>query len=128
MAEVRKVIRFAKSVAASAADTMTRKLNEDATLERCVVKFYPGTELDLRVTPYIKTPEGGVIDIISRDTAAAGDAYLTGDDYVFDFKISLPIHKGWLLCVDYDNQDAANAYNLEVYFEVDELAGAGRVV
>lgn len=124
----RKPIRFALSVNASTNDIMEYTVREDCTLERMVLCFPPGSAGDLRLTPYITPPDKGpIIPIIERDDDESANSYLSGDDYVYDLRLSMPIRKNSKICVSYNNVDATYAHFFDMVFEIDEWAGLGRV-
>ena len=124
----RKAIRFAGSIAASDSDTWSRTIQDNATLEKVIVHFPPGSEGDLRVTPYILDAQGQRFPVILVDDDGNVNTYLTGDTYTFDIPVSLPVKKGWTVNVDYDNQDAVNAHFVDIVFILDELGGLERVI
>src|SRR3990172_4110643 len=114
MGSNRKPIRLAKEVIASAAGTLSRKIYVPCTLERIVVRFPPGSEGDLRLTPYIITPQGIKQVVYDVDDAVAADGYLSGDDYTHVFLVSLEVPVKSIIGVDYNNTDAINAHFFEV--------------
>lgn len=122
----RKPVRFAYTVPVSTSGELSRQVDEPCTLERMIVRFPPGPAGDLRVTCYIQRPDGYRQNVVLRDGSGTGNDYLAGDDFTFDYKISLPVPAKSYLVVGYSNVDANNTHFFDVSFELDELGGVLR--
>jgi hypothetical protein len=118
----RKPIRLALVAPASASDKLERKIYRRANLERLVVFFPPGPMGDLRLIPKVRYPNGDEMNLIQADDAGLALDYLEGDDYRYEFLISLALPRYSVLVLEYNNTDAVYEHFFDSYWELIEHA------
>lgn len=72
------------------------------------LRFYPGPELSLQVTPYILFRDF-LQKIIRRGDGQP--AYLAGENDLMDFQCDFPVDAGAYLVAAWANTDAVNDYD-----------------
>jgi len=114
--------RFQIQVPPLARGDLRAHIPGDATVERLVIRFYPGPELQLIVDPYVERRGGGRQELIHY-TGARG---ITGDDDTLEFHLALPVRMDEQLVVEFQNLHAVNPYNFTVTIELDFAGGVWR--
>lgn len=121
----KEAISFGKSVSKGGSGDVTYDVQADATVERVTVRFYRGQELDLQLTPFIKTGNGErKIDLVQL----AGKSYIDGDGDFFEFDVGEEVTKGDQIGVHFDNKESNYAYNFRVNVELDKEGGTARAM
>ena len=131
MATNKKPIRFATNVAAGETKTLTRTIDEPATVEQLVVRFYQGPELAVQVTPR-RIPDNGegrpqeMVEVIGKD-------WIDGDGDKWPFDLSEPVEKGDVLEVEIQNTAEPDpnvdlSYDISVDMSLDREGGLLRPV
>lgn len=124
----RKAYRIFKEILAGTTEIFKVTIKADCTLEKMRVKFYPGPEGDLQITPYYIKPDNVRINVIGTDDDNKSPRYLAGDDVVFEFEVGLAMKEGTILYFECVNTDTVNSHYVDVIFELEELGGIERVV
>jgi hypothetical protein len=122
---------FRTTIGAGASRTIKLPIPRDGTVERITVRFYVGTELGVRVVPYVVSDTGTVKQLLTFPKD--GKTYIDGEDDRFIFEIREPVFVGTkeVLCVDFVNTTDAQtgfAYDVAVDIEIDHAAGAWPLV
>ena len=113
---------FQRRVNALEVGELRARLPGDATIERMIVRFYPGPELNLIVDPFIELP-GNVRQELIQYTGPRG---ISGDNDMLEFRLSLPVRLDTSIVVGFNNLHATLAYNFIVMVEVDFADGVWR--
>lgn len=101
MSTNKKAVRFEANVSPGESLALTREIDEPATVEQCIVRFYRGPELAVQVRP-LRIPDNGngrpqpLVDIVGSESII-GD----GDKWIFD--VSEPVEKGDVLEMQVEN-------------------------
>ena len=114
--------RFQRRVNALEVGELRALIPGDATVERLVVRFYPGPELQLIVDPFVDRRGGGRQELLHY----SGTRGLTGDNDTLEFFLSLPVRLDESLVVGFQNLHAVNAYHFTVTMELDFAGGVWR--
>ena len=114
--------RFQMQVPPLAQGDLRAAVPADATVERLVVRFYPGPELQLMVDPHIERRGGGRQELIHY----TGPRGITGDNDSLEFHLALPVRLDEQLVVAYRNNHATLAYHFTVTIELDFAGGIWR--
>lgn len=77
-----------------------------------LIRFYPGPELSLQLTPYVRFREErqGLVPF-----APNGKQYIDGDDDTFPVEVDMPAPMGSHIGIGYLNTDSVNAYDFRVF-------------
>lgn len=117
--------RFSDRIGPGESDELTHEVVADATVEKVEVRFYPGTELDVELRPFIEPDQGNhrisMVDLIGRDV-------IVGDDDVFTFHVGDAIEEGDLIGVEVTNNEPNYGYNWVVHMDIDRRNGVESVV
>lgn len=109
-------LRFAERVAADSTETFEHQIREESTIERLVVRIYPGAELDLRVKPYRKVSEDGPREpLITYE----GKQYIDGDDDKWKFDLVEEAKPGDYVGVEVENVNTQYAYDFAAHVSLD---------
>lgn len=109
-----KSISLSEKVSASSTQTLeTDQLSEDAQLEKCTIRFYPGAELDLHIVPLLIKRNGVTTELINTH----GKGYIDGDDDYFVFKPDIDLIKGDKIRIHATNQ--SGSVDLDYRFNID---------
>lgn len=122
----RETISFRKVIAANTSVNFTEELKSDATIENMFVRFYPGQQKSLQVTPKVKFRNEEMYNLIRYATGT--DGYLTGDDDKLSYPLGVEVTTGDQIVIYVTNTDTINEYSLVVDVIVDYLNGKSRVV
>lgn len=114
--------RFQMQVPAGAIGDLRATIPGDATVERLVIRFYPGPELQLVVDPYIERRGGGRQELLHY----TGTRGITGDNDVLEFYLALPVKLDEQIVVAYHNRHATLAYHFTTTIELDFAGGVWR--
>jgi hypothetical protein len=117
---------FRVTVPADTTITLNQPVPRDGTIERIRVRFYAGTELAVRVFPYVQDERGTRKPLLSFPVG--GKQWIDGDDDSFPFEIREPvfIKPKDRIYVEFKNTQLAGGFNYDVAvdIEVDHAAGA----
>jgi len=114
-------IRFAESVDPESAVTLTKQVEEDATVEQVDVRIYRGAELSLRVSPFVKR-DSRRFDLIEF----RGKDYVDGDGDFWEFSVSESVQKEDVIGVKVENVTTDYTYNFACNLQVDREGGTER--
>lgn len=114
--------RFQMQVPPLASGDLRALIPGDATVERLVIRFYPGPELQLLVDPHVERRGGGRQELIHY----TGTRGITGDNDILEFFLALPVRLDEQLVVFYHNRHATLAYHFTVTMELDFAGGVWR--
>lgn len=123
----RRSIRFAAEIPAATAGSWENTIRVDSTVELIRVVFPPGPSGLLEILPLVDNGEQNYTRLIETDDLGATEAFVRGDDIDMVFHVAVPVERTKKLRVEYDNKDVLPHF-VDVVFEVEELAGLGRVV
>jgi len=123
--ERKESIRFGKAVGAGDSGSLSYDVVGDATVERVTTRFYPGQELDLHLTPWIKVGSKDERDKITL-VQLEGKDFVDGSDDFFEFDVGEKISDGDQIGVDFDNQDSQFSYNFHLAIEIEHAGGTSR--
>lgn len=122
----RETISFRKVIAAGANGiNFAEEIKGDATIEKLVVRFYPGQQKSLQVTPMVKFRTEEMYSLVRYATGT--DGYLTGDDDTLEYPLGVEVQTGDQVVIYATNTDSTNAYSLVCDVIVDYLNGKARV-
>lgn len=109
-------LRFSERIAADTTESFEHEIREESTIERLVVRIYPGAELDLRVEPYLKVAEDGPREpLITYE----GKQYIDGDDDKWNFDLVEEAEPGDIVGVEVVNLDDSNGYDFVTQLSLD---------
>jgi hypothetical protein len=119
--------RFSTQVASNDDELLTTVVEEDATVEKVTVRFYPGPRGDLHVRPLIK-------EIVSESRSRThdlvklhGQDYIAGDNDTWVFYVSESIEEDDEIHIDIENVDQnGHDYTAVVDVELDRAGGSSR--
>lgn len=95
--------------------TLTKEVEEDATVEEVTVRIYRGAELALHIEPFVKRDgrRFGLVEFFGKE-------YIDGDGDFFEFKTSEGVEEADLVGVDVENTaPTGTEQNLTYDFAVD---------
>lgn len=126
-----KPARFSTDVSPGESKTLTRTIDEPATIEEIVVRFYQGPELAVRVYPR-RIPDNGngtPQDLVDYH----GKEWIDGDGDKWRFPLSQPVEKNDVIEVEIENTansdpDVDLTYDVAVHMPLDRHNGAVRAV
>lgn len=127
----KKPIRFSKAVPPGESVTLTRTVDEPATIEHLAVRFYTGPELAVHVTPR-RIPENGdgqPQDLVELE----GKDHIDGDGDHWQFEMSESVEKEDVLEVEIINTASPDpeldlTYDVTVDVSLDREGGVLRPV
>lgn len=109
-------LRFAERVGADSTESFEHEIREESTIERLVVRIYPGAELDLRVRPYRKVAEDGPREpLITYE----GKQYIDGDDDKWQFDLVEEAEPGDYVGVEVENVNTQYGYDFAAHVSLD---------
>ncbi|MFC3476111.1 hypothetical protein [Halobacterium litoreum] len=123
--ERRDSVRFSGQVSPDDTETLTKTVQEPATVEEVSVRFYAGPRLDLEVVPFVDVGESSQSNRIPL-IDFRGKQYVDGDDDYWIFPVSESIERDDTLGVEVRNVDSSNAYDFSVDVVVDRAGGTQR--
>lgn len=97
----KEVISIRQSISPLQVGSMKERLKDNGFVEEVRIRFYPGVERTLKVTPYILHKENRKEDLFTFMTNTEGN--ISGDDDYFVFPCSIEFAYDDELCVDYNN-------------------------
>lgn len=114
----RPCFRFGLQVPASTAGYEDAPVEMPGTIERLMVRLYPGPENALRIRPLIlrRDEEIPIVKFI-------GKPYFDGDGDKWESWLREPVGPDDILRIRYDNVAAAIAYDFAVEIEIDYAGG-----
>jgi len=120
--ETRRSVRFADSIGPNSTQTLTRRIQRDATVEELRVRIYPGAELDVHIEPFVKRSGGRfpLVDLVGKD-------HIDGDDDVMTFHVAEPVQDEDEIGVEVANVDGSNSYDFSVDAHLERQGGVRRV-
>jgi len=120
--ENRRSVRFAEEVDPGETVTLTKTIEEDATVEQATVRIYRGAELALRVKPFVRRNNRrfGLIDFPD------GKQYVDGDGDFFEFPVSEQVEENDEIGVEVENVATDYAYDFSTDLVVDRAGGTAR--
>lgn len=123
--ERRDSVRFSGQVSPDDTETLTKTVQEPATVEEVSVRFYAGPRLDLQVTPFVDVGEASQSNRIPL-IDFRGKEYVDGDDDYWIFPVSEEIEREDTLGVEVVNVDGENSYDFACDVVVDRAGGTRR--
>jgi hypothetical protein len=114
-------IRFSESVDPDSSITLTKEVEEDATVEQLDVRIYRGAELALRVTPFVKRDNRRFELVEFR-----GKDYIDGDGDFWEFSVSEAVETEDQIGVEVENVDDEYLFDFAVNMTVDREGGTAR--
>jgi hypothetical protein len=123
--DMKESIVTRRSVAAGEVGTVRERLKADGTVEEVRVRFYPGQEGALQVTPYVLHKGERREDLLTYPEGV--NRFLSGDDDYVIFPLSISFEYDDEIRIDYKNTSTFT-YTLAIDVIVDYLGGQNRVV
>jgi len=116
-------VRFADQVAPGESVTLTKTVENAATVEDVTIRIYRGAELALQVEPFVKRNNRRfpLIDFHGKD-------HVDGDGDFFEFPVSESISVDDKIGVEATNVADDYAFDFSTDFVVDRAGGTNRVV
>ena len=108
----KEVVTFRKSMGAGTSGTITERLKDDGFIEEVRIRFYPGVERQLQVSPFILHKENRREDLFTFPEGT--EKYITGDNDYLIFPVSLEFAYDDEIQVSYVNTDINYPYTLVV--------------
>jgi hypothetical protein len=109
---------ISEQVPANSSSEQVVEVPSDATIERLQVRIYTGAELDLNITPVVRTSTGQERPIVKL----RGKSVIDGDDDFYEFAPTKPIQDNDKLVVKATNT-GTNALDYRVNIDVDYRNG-----
>lgn len=122
----RVIVPFTKKALAGTTGYMTFRVPSNGTVEELRVRFYPGVEEALQVTPFIERKGGSAPDYLIEQVEES-DTFLSGDDDYLVFPITYAVNQNDFLKIYYNNTSSQYDYSLKVYIVVDYIGGTNTV-
>ena len=122
----KEVIAFRASVPPLTQVKFSERVKGAATIVSVMARFYSGQQLALKVRPCVLAQGNKLTDLITYPEGT--DQYLSGDDDVLPFEMSIPVRNDDELVVFAHNTDDNDAYTLVLYVTLDYMGGSSRVV
>lgn len=127
----KETISFRKEIAPNTKETMVERVKADGTIEGMMVRFYRGQELALKVRPYIEHKGKKIEDLVTYPSTGvivagelvATDKFLSGDDDVFNFDVSVTVENDDYIKIWVHNTSTIYTYNVVVDITVDYIGG-----
>jgi hypothetical protein len=121
--ENRRSVRFAEHVDPDSTVTLTKQIEEDATVEQLTVRVYRGAELALQVYPFVKR-EGRRFPLIDFN----GKSFVDGEGDKWQFDVSESVETDDLVGVEVTNTATDYGYDFSTDVSLDRAGGSSRVV
>jgi hypothetical protein len=119
-----RTYRVADSVSAASAYADNQydfEVTQAGRVQDFRVRIYPGPELDLKIRLKLIRLDGTEDSIVRP---VGGKEYIDGDDDIFEFSVRYGVKPGDVVRVEVENDDATNAYDFAVDFDVDYAVGS----
>lgn len=122
-----EVIVFRKDVADGESGFIPARVKGNGTIQEIRVRFYPGQELSLKVSPFLERKGQVPEPLISYP--AGGNKFLSGDDDYFIFPVVSPVNNDDFIKIWYSNENGGGfVYTVVCDIVVDYFAGEKRVI
>lgn len=109
-------LRFAEQVSAGSTSSLEHEVREPSTIERLIIRIYPGAELDLRVKPYVEIGgDGPKVPLLTYE----GKEYVDGDDDKWEFDLVESVDPGDKVGVEVTNVNSNYAYDYAAHISLD---------
>lgn len=109
-------LRFAEQVSAGSTSSLEHEVREPSTIERLIIRIYPGAELDLRVKPYVEIAgDGPKVPLLTYE----GKEYVDGDDDKWEFDLVESVDPGDKVGVEVTNVNSNYAYDYAAHISLD---------
>lgn len=116
-------IRFAESVDPGETVTLTKDVEQDATVEEVTVRIYRGAELALHVQPFVKRDDRRFSLVEFQ-----GKEYVDGDGDFWEFRTLEAVEKEDVIGVEVENTAADYTYDFACNMSVDREGGTSRAL
>lgn len=117
----RRSVRFAEHVNAASTITLTKTVEQDATVEKLTVRIYRGAELALQLEPFVKR-DGREFALVEHQ----GKQYIDGDGDFFEFPVSESVETDDEVGVRVTNEAADYGYSFALDVVLDREGGTAR--
>lgn len=114
-------IRFAESVDPGSTVTLTKSVEEAASVEEVAVRIYRGAELALQVQPFVKRNDRR-FELVEYH----GKDYVDGDGDFWEFTVSEGVEKDDVVGVEVENISPDYAYDFACHLKMDREGGTER--
>lgn len=123
----RDTIHFSESVAPGSSVTLTKQMENAATIERIDIRIYRGAEFALEVEP-LKFPEQGEQSRREPLLRYRGREFVAGDGDRFSFPVAREVDPDQELGVEVRNTASDFSYDFNVAIIVEYAGGSERTV
>lgn len=108
----KEVMAFRKVISGGRNLTLSERLKANGTVEEIRVRFYPGQQRSLQISPYVMHKSERREDLFTYPFNT--ETYLTGDNDYLVFPVTLDFEYDDEFHINVFNADYVNAYTLSV--------------
>jgi hypothetical protein len=122
----KEVISFRKVIKPLKTDVLQERMKDDGTVEEVRVRFYPGQEKSLQVSPFIEHKGNIAEQLLSYPRTS--DPFLSGEDDYFIYPVVIPVAYDDFVKIKVKNIDSTYEYTLVVDVVIDYYGGQQRMI
>lgn len=116
---------FRQNVPKGTTINLRERIKADGTIEKVIVRFFAGQEMDLKVKPQLVKKGDMYVDLIKY---VGDEKTLSGEDDTFTFDTSLAVENDDEILITAENINLDFDYTLMCIVQIDYYGGKKRVV